>query len=674
MNPMGTRDIFLRQYWLLIGGILTLLVIFALDMLVLPFGMAAGELYVVAILVGLFTQDRRFIVCMGILSSALTAAKFFLAAPEGIFWTVLFNRAVSIMAIWITVGLCLWLCRAGETLKAAHDQLEGKVRGRTAALHASNEALRREKSLVQLLKDIAIASNESKPLKQIMEYSLKRICGHMNWPVGHVYFAARGSGLLVPTAYWHLDEPERFEAFRKATEAISFRAGEGLPGQVLAKGEAYWIQDVTRELIFPRASLAVELGVRSAFGFPIWAGKDMAGVMEFFSSEISEPDSELLDIVSQLGTLLGRVKEKKRAEEDQAGLIQSLNSQVSKLTCLYNVAKLVGGRKTMGEVMKEVGPYVVTSFRYPDAVRIRADFGGATYVSGAFEETPWKISARIVVDGRKCGLLEAYSLEERPRGGDGPFTEEERNLIDGLANYLSLAAANKIALEQIEKSREELRNLYRRQELTREEERSRIAREVHDELAQALLAWKLDLAWLERRISRDGPGMVSEKIKAMYAHLEDTLREVHRISAELRPQILDIMGLCEALKWQTREFQNRTGIPCELELSPDPVVLPPNLSTTLFRIYQETLVNVSRHAQATRVFSSFERLEDGRFVLEVRDNGIGIKSEQIADSNSFGIIGMRERVMPWGGQIDIQGFHGKGTLVSVTIPSINSGE
>jgi len=228
-------------------------------------------------------------------------------------------------------------------------------------------------------------------------------------------------------------------------------------------------------------------------------------------------------------------------------------------------------------------------------------------------------------------------------------------------------AAHRRAEEQLRQSHEQLRALSVYLQSVREEERTRIAREVHDELGQALTSCKLDLSWLASKLPKDLKPLV-EKTRALTSHIDSTIQTVRLISSELRPGVLDHLGLVAALEWQANEFQNRTGIKCELHSNIQEPLPDQNLSTTFFRIFQETLTNVIRHAGATRVTVDLKEA-DGRITLAVRDNGRGITRSEISNGKSMGLLGMRERTALLGGIFKIGRVAlGKGTRVSVSIP------
>jgi signal transduction histidine kinase len=193
-----------------------------------------------------------------------------------------------------------------------------------------------------------------------------------------------------------------------------------------------------------------------------------------------------------------------------------------------------------------------------------------------------------------------------------------------------------------------------------------MAREIHDELGQSLTALKMDVSWLNRHLPEVGAGFNS-KLSSMEEVIDRTIQTVQKLSGELRPGILDDLGLAAAIEWQAEEFENRTGIQCEVALSHEESILTRDQSTTMFRIFQETLTNVIRHAQATKVEVRLNE-QKGSIVLEVSDNGRGITEAEISDPKAFGLIGMRERVDFIGGEITIGGSPGKGTRIRVILP------
>ncbi len=224
----------------------------------------------------------------------------------------------------------------------------------------------------------------------------------------------------------------------------------------------------------------------------------------------------------------------------------------------------------------------------------------------------------------------------------------------------------KLAENELMQSREQLRSLSVYLQSVREEERTLIARELHDELGQTLTALKIDLSCLNEMLPRELETAIN-KIDTMSEIISDTIQFTKKMVSDLRPSILDNLGLTAAIEWQAKEFQKRTGINCNLNLGLNNIKLDQDLATALFRIFQETLTNVARHADATDIDMNLIQ-KDNNLELTVVDNGKGISDERIANPKSFGLIGIRERVLQFGGKYNINGINKQGTAVSVSVP------
>ena len=223
--------------------------------------------------------------------------------------------------------------------------------------------------------------------------------------------------------------------------------------------------------------------------------------------------------------------------------------------------------------------------------------------------------------------------------------------------------------EELLASHEQLRELAHRLRSVREQERAVMARQIHDELGQALSALHLDVAWLRARL-KDEDVVLEEKTRSMAALIETSIGRVRTLATELRPAVLDSLGLLATIEWETQQFTRRTGIPCTHELPPDPPAVDADRSTDVFRILQEALTNVARHAGAREVVVTL-RFWRNELQLSVSDDGRGITAAEIASPQALGLVGMRERALLWDGAVEWRAREGGGTVVDLRLPLAN---
>ena len=219
---------------------------------------------------------------------------------------------------------------------------------------------------------------------------------------------------------------------------------------------------------------------------------------------------------------------------------------------------------------------------------------------------------------------------------------------------------------QLRMSRDQLRALASRLQAVREEERTSISREIHDELGQACTAIKMDLALIGRRLTKK-QSQLRTKVESAMQLVDSTIATLRRMASELRPRTLDDLGLLAALEAQAQEFESRTGIRCIVAVPKEPVTLDADRSTAIFRIFQESLTNVARHARATHVEAHFEK-NDNRLIFQVSDNGIGFDPAEVKARKSLGLVGMQERALMLNGDFKIEGVPGTGTTMTLSIP------
>jgi PAS domain S-box-containing protein len=267
---------------------------------------------------------------------------------------------------------------------------------------------------------------------------------------------------------------------------------------------------------------------------------------------------------------------------------------------------------------------------------------------------------------------EEFTVEHRIRQCDGSIrwvkaiariaNKSGRTLLRGtLMDITEL----KRMLEALKRSQALLRDLTTHQDRVKEEERRRIAREIHDELGQTLLALRIDVSMLEARTGKSHPRLNS-KVREVLQHLDATVKTIRTIINNLRPAVLDL-GLAAAIEWQVAEFRRRSGISCDVQMDENEFSVDDTRATTLFRVLQESLTNVIRHANATHVHIELQREGKG-LAMKIADNGIGIYQNRRKSVNSFGLIGVEERIHALNGEFSISSTPGQGTTLMIYIP------
>jgi PAS domain S-box-containing protein len=276
-----------------------------------------------------------------------------------------------------------------------------------------------------------------------------------------------------------------------------------------------------------------------------------------------------------------------------------------------------------------------------------------------------------IISSFKSGITNAGTWKHKKKNGDvikvNIITHEI--LYEGKQAKLFLAndITEKIeAEEKLQRSHEELRQLATHLQDIREDERTRIAREIHDELGQQLTGLKMDISWLSKKINGQAPE-INQKLAESLVLIDDTVKTVRRIATQLRPSILDDLGLISAMEWQSEEFEKRFKIETVFKANITVLDIDAEVSTGLFRVFQESLTNILRHAKASRVNASLH-LEHESLTLQITDNGVGFEVDNIGEKKTLGLLGMKERTLMMGGTYHITSDPGMGTTVLITVP------
>lgn len=477
----------------------------------------------------------------------------------------------------------------------------------------------------------------------------------------------------------------------------------GLLGQVFRTGTAANFGHTKNEPAFEPLGRPGLNAVCAAVGVPLLVEGRPAGVL--FADNLSRPNAFNQNDFRWLRSLAGQAAvmiQNARlfeAERDQRLQAESLREVTLALT---SKTELRGVLEEILSQVKRIVPYKTANITLLENGLLRTvawrgyqQYHSESFIAGLVQPlADFAVDRRVVETGqplvihdtrqepdwvtfKETGWIRSHLkmplyLRDRVIGtlrldGDKPgeFSLDDADRLRPLANAAAIALENARLLETERAAQARLRNLAGYLQAAREEERGRIAREIHDEFGQALTALKMDLAWLGHRLPPDDPRQ--DKITAMSGLVDSTIQLVRRIATELRPGLLDDLGLTAAIEWQAQEIAERTGLDISLNLGSREPALNRDLTTAVFRIFQETLTNIVRHAGATSVQVTLA--DDPRaLTLTVQDNGRGITREQTTSPASLGLMGMRERARAFAGQVTIRGRPGQGTTVTVSIP------
>jgi signal transduction histidine kinase len=571
--------------------------------------------------------------------------------------------------------------------------------------HRFREESQRHLRQVQALYEIEKAVSSTLDPKDVLDILLEKIDFLLPYSGSEVSLWSEAAHELTPVAFRNFDAEELRRRRSKRTGGFTWMVFESQAPVV--------VRNIQQDPRSRDPEFARRQGWVSYLGVPLKARGERLGVLGFFTKEEHEFSAEEIQTLSTVGSLAAMAIQNSR-------LYEQAKQSAQELSGLYTVTAAASQSLNPDKVFQEVIRKITEIFHF-DATGIFLLDPDREYIhlQASFETSPGNLSqlkvfprghsvvGRVAQTGEplvfenvatdpiyhtlslshsilKMGFrfLAAYPVKTKEQtlgvllcAGKAPRTPgpHDTPLLTSMANQIAVAVQNMHLYEetrrqasQLRASREQLRQFAAHLQSVREEERTEIAREIHDELGQALTGLKLDLSWLRRKLPKDQV-LLTDKIDGMARFLDQTIQGVREIATRLRPGVLDL-GLTAAIEWQVGEFQSRTGNACKVSSCLEEIQLDRQRSTALFRILQEALTNVARHAKASAVEINLEE-RGNDVVLEVADNGIGIEPVKILDPKSLGLLGMRERALLLGGQVTIRRNSGAGTAVIARLPT-----
>ncbi|GJL77901.1 MAG: hypothetical protein NPINA01_08900 [Nitrospinaceae bacterium] len=622
---------------------------FALD-LIWELGIAGGVPYIILIIPGLLFHDRRAILVAAIIGSTLTITGYFLSPIGGELWKVFINRSLALFAIWVTAWLCLLHLQREKKLRLSNNLLDAITDAQSRFIQEANSILFFEELLA---KTLSLTQSEFGFIAELTKDS---------------YGKPFLKSLANTNIRWEDENNKAYKKFLKTgLELYNF---DSLYGAVLA----------TREPVISNApSTDLRRGglpeghppLHSFLGLPFIHNNELFG-MVCLANRDGGYNKNIVEYLQPFVETCGNLVRAHQNEIKRQRVEKKLNEAENRL---YRVVRDA-----------------------PIPLMIHSEDGQVHMVNKIWTQlTGYDLSDIPTINDwarKACGekepqvlkeIQKLYSIDKLKLEGSFPITTSsgEKQVWDfrssplgrlpnGLRYVISMAmdiTCREDEKSQLEVSLEQLRNLSNRLQTIREEERRHIAREVHDEIGQLLTGLKYDFNWVKPRISESQLAL-REKIVSMEKLIDVVMETVQRITSDLHPTILDNLGICEAIEWQVKEFQEKTGIQCVLSIQPSHIDLNDDQAIMIYRILQETLTNVARHADASRIHINFMKNSE-QICLTIRDNGKGISQTQVYSEWSMGILGMRERARLWGGEFHIKGVPENGTFVTLRVPLIN---
>lgn len=524
------------------------------------------------------------------------------------------------------------------------------------------EALDQKSAYIKLLKEMNTATNEANSVREVLEFTIDAICKYTGWKIGHVFIVnPHNENQLISAKIWRTENPEDFTDFREKTEEISISPMEGLPGIVWEQKKPIWVKDVRATPGFIRLQAAKKNNIKMGLAVPVMAGTRVAAVLEFYTDEAIPADEDLLDVMAHIGTLLGRVVEKREARE-------ALEASESRFRSIFENA-------TLGIILLDMkGELIAWNQAFTKMVG---------YESSELHRAVNEIYTGLEKDTKKTrnfenlteGQLVSYQYEQRipQKNSLEIWCSLNVSLMRDKDNQPKsiLLILEDITLRKIMES--ELSELQRRRIENRELERKRLAKELHDGPLQDLYGVNYQLQLFSEHLK---DRKKQQSLGEIQKNLNSIVRKLKGICGELRPPTLVPFGLEKAIRSHAENQQeDHPEIKIDLVLDRDHQVLSEALRLALFRIYQQAFYNILKHSFAKQIQVTFQ-IDAEYAVLEVKDDGIGFDTSrswiELAREGRLGLVGVAERVEALGGSLQVKSKPGEGTVIRVELPVSNT--
>lgn len=356
-------------------------------------------------------------------------------------------------------------------------------------------------------------------------------------------------------------------------------------------------------------------------------------------------------------------------QSKQGELAHRLVERVKELGALHRAARLLQDHvKPVWAVLSEMVSFIPPAWQYPEVTEACLSFDGRRFATAGFKKTPWIQRAEFATPDGRQGTLEVVYREKRPPEDEGPFLAEERSLINSLADSCASYLARKRTEEELLAAHGRLQALSKQSMRLQEQERRQLARDLHDEIGQAFTTLKVNLQTLQRTTD---PIRKAVALKDSFTIIDQTVERVRDMALDLRPSMLDDFGLASAVRWYVGKQGERAGIVTKIDSSVVPQGLSPDALVACFRIVQEGVTNILRHARASKMAVTLRPLKKGIKVV-IEDDGIGFSPREAMKASGerphLGLVGMQERIRTFDGQLEISSAKGKGTKLTAMIP------